>query len=152
MSSKTSSPITPLTREDVSEALSTDWFRVSRQVGKGALADATGAKCTDTIDNAITGKCVPELHRALNSLLADPTALFSVLSLYGGCFVPVASAQGSDMATISGMLKAATEYLDRMKDGSRCHQDTLALAELFTPLIPSMLAIVREAGNIKASS
>jgi hypothetical protein len=45
------------------------------------------------------------------------------------------------------MLHAATEYLDRMKDGRRCHVDTAALAKLFIPLIPQMLAIVEEANG-----
>jgi hypothetical protein len=42
-------------------------------------------------------------------------------------------------------MHTATEYLDRMKDGQRCHVDTAALAKLLVPLIPALLSIIEEA-------
>jgi hypothetical protein len=135
-------------KEDVRRELSRDWFNVSDLVGKGALLDATG-KCTDTIDNVITRKSdgLPEFHTGLNSLLAHPSALLNTLLLFGGCFVPVRAARTDDMETVRAMFHAATEYLDRMSDNRRCHNDTAALAELFTPLVPAMLAIIKQAGE-----
>lgn len=135
----------PRSYEDVRDAVAEDWFASSKRVGKGALCDAIGCDRPDTVDSAITGKHVPRLHTALNSLLADDAALFKTFRLFGGCFVRAEAASETDMATISAMLHAATEYLDRMKDGKRCPSDTAALAKLFAPLVPAMLAVIEEA-------
>jgi hypothetical protein len=143
-------PISPnrtVSYEEVRDDLAEDWFRTAKMLGKGALCDALGEKRPDKVDDAITGKHVPRLHTALNSLRADPSAMLNTFLRFGGCFVPVTAASTGDMATISAMLRAATEYLDRMKDGQRCPRDTAALAELFRPLIPAMLAIIKEAGG-----
>lgn len=137
----------PRSSEDVREAIQQDWYELSRRLGIGALEDATGAERRDTVANTIAGKHAPRLHTALNSLIADPAALFNTFQLFGGCFVPVNSDAESDMATISAMLHAATNYLDLMKDGVRCPSDTAALAKLFAPLVPAMLAIIEQANG-----
>lgn len=152
MSCQRSFQKSPRDRKDVSAALALDWARVSSQLGKGTFADAIGVQCTETVNNALTGKTVPELHTALNSLLADPTALFKTFQLFGGCFVATEAGGIDDTATISRLLGAAHEYFERMKDRKRCHNDTLALAELFIPLIPSMLAIIREADKLRGAA
>lgn len=140
----------PLDKKEVSDALGADWHRASREIGKGTFADGIGVGCTETVNNAITGRTVPELHTALNSLLTCHTALFKTFQLYGGVFVPTEPGDCDDNATISQMLRAATEHFDRMKDGRRDHNDTLALAELFMPLVPAMLCVIREAGELAA--
>lgn len=142
---KTVLPKKPLGKEDVSAALSEAWFRISKKVGKGRLADATGAKCTKTIDNAINGNSLPELHTALNSLVADPTALDEVLGLYGGSFVPFKSQAANDLETIAAMSHVAGDWLNRLMDGVRCHRDTRAIAVALRPLLTELQAIVREA-------
>lgn len=154
MTARTSSGKHSVPKERVRAALSRDWFDTAQRVGKGALFDATGAKCIDTINNVITEQSsgLPELHTALNSLLADDAALFNTFQLFDGCFVRVSAEAGNDMATISQMLHAATDYLDRMKDGQRCHQDTASLAKLFTPLIPAMLAITLQADRQRGAA
>lgn len=151
MSRPTSIRKNPCSKEDVRRELARDWFATADRLGKGRLQDATGAKCVDTIDNVITGRRegLPELHTALNSLLADPAALFNTLMLFGVVAVPSEPGDCDDMAAISGMLRAATEYFERMKDGVRDHQDTLALADLFRPLVTAMLCVIREAGELR---
>lgn len=138
----------PLSKESVSHALSLDWFALNRRMLPGALAVQVG-KGRKTVDAAITKQHLPELHTVLNSLLVDPAALLNTFQLFGGVFVPTDPGACDDNAAISGMLRAATEYFERMKDGVRDHQDTLALAELFRPLIPAMLCVIREAGEMK---
>lgn len=140
-----------LGKEDVSQALASDWFRAAHG-RKGAFADAIGAKCTKTVDRVITGEHLPALHTALNSLVADETALFNTLRLAGGVFVRAETGSCDDNETISAMLRAATDYFERMKDGKRDHQDTLALADLFRPLVPAMLCVIQEANTIKGDS
>lgn len=139
----------PRDRKDVSARVGEDWLRVANMLGKGTFADKIGVGCTQTVNNAITGPGLPELHTALNSLLADPTALFNTLMLFGGVFVPVEAGTCDDNAVIAQMLHTVTDYFERMKDGTRCHQDTLALAELFRPLVPAMLCVIVEANAIK---
>lgn len=133
--------------EDVRKALQQDWYDTSRRVGIGAFQDATAAECADTVANAIAGKHVPRLHTALNSLVADDAALFNVFRLYGMVAVSVEAGNVNDDETIARLLKTASEYYERLRDGVRDHNDTVALAELFTPLIPAMLAIVEEAAK-----
>jgi hypothetical protein len=139
----------PRDRKEVSKTIAADFHRVSDRVGKGTFADSIGVGCTQTVNNAITGATVPELHTALNALLVDPAGLFQTLLLYGGVFVPVEASACDDMAAISQMLRAASEYFERMQDGNRDHNDTIALAELFRPLVPAMLCVIREAGDLR---
>jgi hypothetical protein len=106
-------------------------------------ADADGK----TVSKAISGEHLPSGHTMLNSLVVDNTALFNTLLLYGGVFVPVETRPVEDMTVILNMMQAATEYLERMKDGHRCHQDTAALAKLFRPIVPQLLAVIREANG-----
>lgn len=136
-------------KEDVSAALGDAWHRISRQVGKGRLADTTGAKCTKTIDNAIAGHSLPELHTALNSLLACNTALDEVFALYGGRFVPFVSQAANDYAVISGLNHAIGSWVHALEDYKRDHRETLALAELLRPLVASLSSIIEEADELK---
>jgi hypothetical protein len=139
----------PRSAEEVRAKLALDWFATSARIGAGALEDKLGAVDRDTLGNALKGKHTPRLHTALNSLLADPAALTNTLLLFGVVAVPAEEEALDDDAVISGMLRAATDYFERMKDRKRCHNDTVALADLFAPLVPAMLAIVREAGKIR---
>lgn len=142
--SKTVRPKRPRTKQDVSGALAEAWFRVAHG-RKGAFADAIGASCTKTVDNAINQRSVPELHTVLNSLLDDPTALDEVFNLYGGRFVPVNSQAANDLETIAHLSGAAEEWLLLLIDGIRCQRDSKRLSKMFRPLIARMQAVVEEA-------
>ncbi len=139
----------PRSAEEVRRALSEDWYNATRRLGSGALEDKLGDIDPDTLGNALKGKHTPRLHTALNSLLADPAALLNTFLLFGVVAVPVEEGNVDDDAVISGMLRAAAEYFERMKDRRRCHNDTMALAELFAPLVPAMLAVIRESARIR---
>jgi hypothetical protein len=139
------------TKRDVSDALATAWFRVSKRIGKGALADATGAASTKTVDNAIAGRNLPELHTVLNALTADASAMDEVLALYGMRAVPLQAQAANDMHTIAALSGAASEWLNRLLDGNRCHRDTAHLAEIFRPLVCEMQAIIAEAEKARAA-
>src|SRR5690606_34092622 len=123
------------------------WARVSAG-RKGAFADNIDVD-TKTVNRALTGETVPELHTALNSLADDPTALDELFALYNGSFVPRRCAPGaSDMELAAGLGHSLSELIDRLRDGKLCHIDTLALAELFRPLVPQMQAVVAEADEL----
>ncbi|WP_439538704.1 hypothetical protein [Sphingomonas sp.] len=99
---------------------------------------------TKTLDRALTGDTVPELHNGLAVLCADTTALDEVLKLYGGRFALIRADAANDMALAADLSNGVTEFLKRLADGKRCHIDTGVIAELFRHLIPQMQAIVDE--------
>jgi hypothetical protein len=150
MTDRTSSTKNPVRREDVRDAVASDWEECIKRVGINEMMDALGLDRADTITNATRRKHAPELHNALNSLRADPAALFKTFRLFGGCFIPIEGRGGDDMETVIALLHAATEYLDRVKDGQRCHVDTAVLAKLFAPLVPHMLAVIEQANGQEA--
>jgi hypothetical protein len=117
---------------------------------KNTFADAIGC-CPDTVSNALSGNTVPELHTALNSLMADPNALDEVFSLYGFQVVPLDMELSPDMVTLHHLSKAMAEFCDVLRDGKRTHRETLELADELRPLIPRLTAIVHEAEGLKAA-
>ena len=74
-------PIRPHSKAQVSGALAAGWARVSAG-RKGAFADNIDVD-TKTVNRALTGETVPELHTAWNSLADDPTALDELASRLG---------------------------------------------------------------------
>lgn len=141
-------PVRARTKDEVSNALASDWLRVAPLGERKSFSLKIGAdEDGKTVSRAISGENLPAGHTMLNSLVADPTALFNTLRLFGGCFVPVSGNGGNDMETICAMFHAATEHLERIKDGKRCHVDTAVLAKLFAPLVPRMLAVIEEANG-----
>lgn len=140
-------------KSQVSGALAASWARVSAN-RKGSMADTIEAS-TKTIDRALTGDSVPELHTSLNSLIFDETALDEVLALYGFTLVEIDAPKQSDagdMELMSGLGRSLSELIERRRDGSRCHLDTLAMAALFRPLIHRMQAVIAEADSIRGAS
>ena len=66
-------------------------------------------------------------------------ALFSAIAVH---------AQGSaanDLSTIAGLSHVAGDWVERLKDGRRCHNDTIALGTSLRPLLTALQAIVEEA-------
>ena len=133
------------TKHEVSDALAAGWFRVTKGGRKGALADAAEIRCTKTIDAAIAGRSVPELHTAFNSLLHDKTALDEVGALFDVKIVPLRSEAANDLETIAGLSGVQSEWLVALLDGIRDHRETKRLAELFRPLVSRMQAVIQEA-------
>lgn len=136
--------ILPPSKSDVSDALAAGLARAIRTAGgKGTLADCMGTS-TKTLDRALTGETLPELHTALAALLSDITALDEVFKLYGVHVALNQIAAANDMELAASMSNTVTEFLKRLADGKRCHVDTGVLAELFRRLIPQMQSIVDE--------
>lgn len=146
------SPVRALAKEEFQNALSADWLRIAPLGQRSSFAEKVLASEGSTISDTIGGVHLPGAHTILNSLVVDPTALSTVLLRYGGVFVPVAAGPCNDNAAISQLLRAATEYVERMQDGRRDHVDTLALADLFRPLIPAMLCVIEEANKLKGAA
>lgn len=141
-------PKTAPGKSDVSAALSISWARASAG-RKGSMADRMGS-CTKTIDRALTGKSLPELHTALASLLVDDGALDEVFALYGRGRPPrLASAAANDLATVSDLSGLVAAFCDAIKDGNRDHRETLAIADLVRAIMPALTDILDEANRIR---
>lgn len=140
-------PIRIRTKAEVSGALAAGWARVTSG-RKGSFADKLEID-TKTVNRALTGETVPELHTAWNSLADDPTALDELASLYGVCITPRTTKGGATMELAAGLGRGLSELIERLADGECCHIDKLALSELFRPLIPQMQAVVDEADKIR---
>ena len=142
-------PIRKRSKAEVSGAVAAGWARVSAG-RKGSFADNIDID-TKTVNRALTGETVPELHTAWNSLADDPTALDELASLYNVSITPRHVSAGTDMELAAGLGHSLSELIERLRDGKICHIDTLALAELFRPLIPQMQAVVHEADGIRGA-
>lgn len=149
MSDRKVSPVRIRTKDEVEDSLAADWLPMTAGGKTSHFAASIGAGESNykVVSRVLARTGLPEAHTVLNSLVVDPGALFNTLLLWNVVAVAVETSPVDDMAVILGMMHAATEHLERMKDGHRCHVDTAALAKLFRPLVPQMLAIIREANG-----
>jgi hypothetical protein len=150
VSTRTSSPKTALTEEQVQAKLAQAWARTIATVGKGYMADKAGCH-PDTISNALSGSHLPKLHTVLNSLIACPNALDELLAVYGFRLVPDDALMSPDMVTVHQMSRALCEFIEALSDGKRTHRETLELAEEIRPLVPRLVQIIHEADGLKAA-
>lgn len=141
----------PASKTKLSAALGAAWGRVSLEIGKGAFADKAEFDEV-TISRAMRGPSLPSAEHLLNSLCADLSALDEVLALYGLSVTARNPAAANDMELAAGLGHSLSELIDRMRDGKRCHLDTLALGELFRRVIPQLQAIVDEADSIRGAA
>lgn len=135
------------TKQRVSSALSAGLARICAGQGKGKVADKIEVS-TRTIDNALTGTTLPELHTAFNLLTVDPTALDEVANLYGVVIQPKQSEAANDLKTASCLSHLAGQIIDALSDGHRDHRETLAIAKHCRPLVKALAALIDEADNI----
>lgn len=117
---------------------------------KGAFVDAIDSSPA-TVDRALTGKSLPELHTALNSLAFDATALDEVFALYGVKLVPLNVQAANDLATISRLSNLAGMFAGALADGKRDHRETCELADAIRPLMKHLSAICLEADAVRAA-
>jgi len=135
-------------KTDVSDALALDWQTVSFRYGKSVLAQTIDAD-PKTINRAITGETLPELHKALASLLLDPAALQRTMALYGVRVVLVRAQAANDLSTASSLTDLAGALIRALEDGVRDPCETVAIAALIAPIMPKLEAIAAEARRIE---
>lgn len=149
MADKQVCPITAPAKSDVSAALSVSWARTARITGKGAMADKLHSS-TKTIDRALTGETLPELHTSLASLLADDGALDEVFALYGRGRPPrLNSMAANDLSTVSDLSGLVSAFCHAIQDGQRDHRETLAIADLVRAIMPALTDILDEANRLR---
>lgn len=141
----------PQSKTKLSAALGAAWGRISNGMGKGQFADAADFDEV-TISRAMKGPSLPSAEHLLNSLAADPSALDEVLKLYGLSARPIKTQAANDMELAAGLGHALSELIDRLRDGTFCHNDKLAVAVFFRALIPQMQAVIDEADHIRGAA
>lgn len=141
----------PQSKTKLSAAISAGWSRCAHDMGQGSFADAADMDSV-TVRRGISGPSLPSAENLLNSLAADKTALNEVLALYGLEARSKLSQAANDMEIAAGLGHGLSELIDRLRDGKRCHLDTLALGEVFRRVIPQLQAIVDEADHIRGAA
>lgn len=138
-------------KETFRQSLADDWQRAFPHSVRGTAADIMGCN-PKTISNAVAGNNVPEAYTVLSALLADKTALQSTLALFGLEVRPLRTEAANDISTLANLSSLSGEWLERIKDGVRCHRDTCAIADLLRPILPALVALVAEADRIKGAA
>jgi hypothetical protein len=143
--------IEPQPKHRVSALLAAGWARVISKVGRGAFSDKLDIS-DGTVGNALSGKTVPELHTALNSLAIDPTALDELMAGYGFRIQPLHASAANDIATAAGVINAMGELVRALDDNHRDHNETLAIAGLLRPHMPALMAIIGQADELRGAA
>lgn len=146
-SGKQVSPFRRVSKAQVSGALAAAWARICRDC-KGSFADHLEID-PKTVNRTLTGESVPEVHTVLNALAFNPTAMDELARLVGGRFIPDEQVAAGDYANVAALAHATAKYADVMADGVRDHAETLALADLFRPLVANLAPIIAQADRIK---
>lgn len=74
-----------------------------------------------------------------------PEALEPFAALFDCILIPRQSQAANDLTTIAALSHVAGDWVERLRDGQRCHQDTAALATALKPLLVALSAVVKEA-------
>lgn len=143
--------IEALPKQRVKALLAASWARIASRHGKGKLADAIDAT-ERTVENAMSGNTLPELHTALNSLSLDPTALDEVLAAYNLMICPLHPVAANDLETAAGVINAMGTLISAMADGHRDHLETMSVGALLRPWLPALESIVREADALRGAA
>jgi hypothetical protein len=151
---KTSLPkSTPLPKHVLASKLSRAWSRIVDGLDGGRHELAAHLSVSSaTIENALSGKNVPETLTVINSLTIDSTALDEVFRELGFCVIPIRSEAANDLMTAAGVVKAMGDLIGRLEDGIRCHNDTLAVAALLRPHMPALEAIIADADRLRGAA
>jgi DNA-binding XRE family transcriptional regulator len=131
--------------------LAAGWARIASKVGKGAFADAVEVS-EKTLENAMAGRSLPELHTALNSLSVDPTALDEVFAGLGFRLCPLHADAANDLETAAGVIGAMGTLVQALADNKRDHNETLSVAALLRPHMPALTAIISEADRLRGAA
>jgi len=123
--------------------------RVAANIGRGNLADKS-ERTPKALGKLFSGDSMDTDGRGLlNFLLADPTALDEVLSLYGFGLHRLKGEGGDDFATVADISSVQAELTEALRDGKRDHRETLRIADKARPAVARLHSIIAEADALK---
>lgn len=142
---------TPPTEARFHHLLVTGLDRVAARIGKHALAEAMD-RTVRALDDVLERNATPGAKALFDTLIADPTALTEVLRAYGFKLVPDHADAANDLCTAAGLSHAAGALIEAHQDGTRCHTETLSIANQLRPLLPQITAIIADADRLKGAA
>lgn len=111
---------------------------------------AKAGKCSRrTLERAAEEVSLPSFDVLLNMLDEDPTILDAAFRAKGWQLAPISASVGADFETLAAMCEASGEFGAALADGKRVHTETLRVADKISRALPGMLAIVREAAELR---
>lgn len=133
------------------EALIAGLSRVAAKLGRGNLADKSH-RTTRALDKLFSGSSADTSGKGLlDFLLADPTALDEVLALYGFQLAPAEALPAIDFEIIADTAALQAEHTEAMRDGRRCHRETIRIADKARPVVARYSAIIAEADELRGA-
>lgn len=146
-------PREPLSKDKFQVILAAAWSRVASDLGsQSAMAARMGLNDSKTISRATGVNNLPEAHTVFNSLCADKTALREILAHYGLELCVMRPDAANDLATSAGVIAAMGKLVEANTDGHRDHTETLAIADLLRSHMPAVVAILREADELRGAA
>jgi hypothetical protein len=145
-------PPEPLSKDKFKRLLSIAWGRVGPSMGLATMAGKMDLSDPKTISRAIATDNLPEAHTVFNSLCADETALREVMAYYGYEICRSHPEAANDLATLSGLCEVAAELSEALRDGKRVHPETLRVADKLRPHMPSLVAFLKEADDLRGAA
>jgi hypothetical protein len=139
----------PPTEQQYRDALILGLSRVAAAIGRGNLADKSN-RTTRALDKLFSGSSADTSGKGLlDFLLADMTALDEVLALYGVQLAPLQADPVLDFEIIADAAALTAEHTDAMRDGRRCHNETIRIADKARPVVARYTAIIAEADELR---
>jgi len=133
------------------EALIAGLARVASNVGRGNLADKSN-RTTRALDKLFSGSSADTSGKGLlDFLCADPSALDEVLALYGFQLAPAEALPAIDFEIIADTAALQAEHTEAMRDGRRCHRETIRIADKARPVVARYSAIIAEADQYRGA-
>src|SRR5690606_21604563 len=125
--------------------------RVASNVGRGNLADKSN-RTTRALDKLFSGSSADTSGKGLlDFLCADPSALDEVLALYGFQLAPAEALPAIDFEIIADTAALQAEHTEAMRDGRRCHRETIRIADKARPVVARYSAIIAEADELRGA-
>lgn len=140
-----------LTNARAKELTSDGITKAVSKVGKDKLAKAADVQIR-TVEKWMGQASLPDLDHLLNMADECPLVIEAILSEKGWHLTPNQADPANDMQLAAGLGHSLAEFLDRIRDGRRCHVDTAVLAALFRQLVPQMQAIIDEDESLRRAA
>lgn len=123
--------------------------RCAVEIGRGNLADKSN-RTTRALDKLFSGSSADTTGKGLlDFLCAHPQALDEVMALYGYRAVPIQTAPAADFGLIADTAALQAEHTEAMRDGHRCHRDTMRIADKARPVVAQYSSIIAEADKAR---
>lgn len=139
--------VAPLTESEFRRLAAAGIANLAALDGHDQVALRIGC-CGKTISNAVASKGTIRADLLLNGVLAGPGAFSALWERVQWEPASRAVAQQPDIHVLADLSGLLAQYADAMRDGRRCHRETLALAVRIRTLAPALNHILADADRL----